>query len=374
MKSAAMFPSLHAQLDADVGYRRTGSLIVIRTERERDFMQARAAELAAQGVRLEYLSRREVQLAEPILEGDFLGATVCADDATVDPMALNLAFQRAAARLGVRFLRHLPATKLLIRSGRVRGVLTTDVILEAPCVILATGIELASLMPGAAGATAASTSTATATTTAATSTAAAAMGPRIEMKPLLGQLLVTEPLPQVLRHCVLDARYIALKGGHGMHEEGSGDQAGTTDQADDILGVGFGLEQTIHGNILIGNTREAPRPDRTTSIAAVQAIARYAATFAPRLRSVHIVRTFAGLRPYTADGLPLIGPVDEIPGLFLCGGHGSDGITLSPISGKLVAEMVAHGTTPAGSLPVLPRRLGVGRAASVTPEGEARTR
>lgn len=42
--------------------------------------------------------------------------------------------------------------------------------------------------------------------------------------------------------------------------------------------------------------------------------------------------------------LPLIGPVDEVPGLFLCGAHGSYGITLSSVSGKLVADMIVTGT------------------------------
>ncbi|MDP2872950.1 MAG: FAD-dependent oxidoreductase [Bacillota bacterium] len=331
MKSAGMLRSLHDELGADVGYRQTGSLIVIRTASELDFMQARAAELAAQGVRLALLSRRGVQQAEPLLDGDLLGATVCAEDGTVDPMALNLAFQRVAARLGARFLPHTPVKSVLIRSGRVCGAETEAGVFEAPCVVLATGVGLGSLVPDG--------------------------GPPVIMKPLLGQLLVTEPLPPVLRHCCLDARYIVLKGGHGLHEDDGRDDNEAGEAGDDPVGVGFGLEQTIHGNILIGNTREAPRPDRATSRAAVQAIARYAASFAPRLRGVHIIRTFAGLRPYTVDGLPLIGPVEEVPGLFLCGGHGSDGITLSPISGKLIAEMIITGETPAECLPVLPGRL-----------------
>ncbi|MDD4090025.1 MAG: FAD-dependent oxidoreductase, partial [Tissierellia bacterium] len=55
---------------------------------------------------------------------------------------------------------------------------------------------------------------------------------------------------------------------------------------------------------------------------------------------VNIIRTMAGFRPGTKDGSPIIGEVDGFPGLFIAAGHEGDGVALSPITGKSVAEMV----------------------------------
>ena len=58
----------------------------------------------------------------------------------------------------------------------------------------------------------------------------------------------------------------------------------------------------------------------------------------PALAQVNIIRTFAGLRPYTPDGLPILGPLAELPGLIMAAGHEGDGIALAPVTGKKVAE------------------------------------
>ena len=54
---------------------------------------------------------------------------------------------------------------------------------------------------------------------------------------------------------------------------------------------------------------------------------------------------WVGPRPVTADGLPLVGATN-VPGVFVAGGHGMWGITLGPITGKLLAEQMITGTAP----------------------------
>lgn len=41
--------------------------------------------------------------------------------------------------------------------------------------------------------------------------------------------------------------------------------------------------------------------------------------------------------------MPLLGPVKGLRGFFMAAGHEGDGIALSPITGKLVAEQIVHG-------------------------------
>jgi len=53
--------------------------------------------------------------------------------------------------------------------------------------------------------------------------------------------------------------------------------------------------------------------------------------------------TWAGLRPATADGLPLIGGLPGHDGLFLASGHGMLGVTLAPATAALLAPLVLEG-------------------------------
>ncbi|KPA73239.1 D-amino-acid dehydrogenase [Leptomonas pyrrhocoris] len=58
-----------------------------------------------------------------------------------------------------------------------------------------------------------------------------------------------------------------------------------------------------------------------------------------------ISKTWAGYRPCTSDMKPIIGESPHHPGLWMCFGHGSNGLTLGPVSGRLLAELIA-GETP----------------------------
>ena len=64
---------------------------------------------------------------------------------------------------------------------------------------------------------------------------------------------------------------------------------------------------------------------------------------------------WVGARPVTSDGLPLIGAT-ATPGLHVTGGHGMWGMTLGPLSGKLLAELIVTGRTPRELLPLDPCR------------------
>jgi len=65
---------------------------------------------------------------------------------------------------------------------------------------------------------------------------------------------------------------------------------------------------------------------------------------------------WAGLRPATPDGLPLLGPLDGMPGLFVASGHGMLGVTLAPATGVAIAAMLDGGGVPAELEPFRPLR------------------
>ena len=78
----------------------------------------------------------------------------------------------------------------------------------------------------------------------------------------------------------------------------------------------------------------------------------------PALRGVDLddrTDEWVGSRPCTVDGLPLVGATRS-PRVHVAGGHSMWGITLGPVTGKLLAEQIMTGTTPAELAPFDPLR------------------
>lgn len=52
-------------------------------------------------------------------------------------------------------------------------------------------------------------------------------------------------------------------------------------------------------------------------------------------------RQWAGSRPMTADGVPIIGQLKKVPNVYVAGGHGMLGLTMGPGTGKILADMIS---------------------------------
>src|SRR4030095_10926263 len=63
----------------------------------------------------------------------------------------------------------------------------------------------------------------------------------------------------------------------------------------------------------------------------------------PAVTNLPIVDTWSGLRPRAPDNLPVLGPCDEIGGLFYATGHYRNGILLAPVTGELIDAAVVDG-------------------------------
>jgi glycine oxidase len=79
-----------------------------------------------------------------------------------------------------------------------------------------------------------------------------------------------------------------------------------------------------------------------------------AATSSSRFGGVRV-----GLRPGTSDELPLIGPSSTMRGVYYAAGHYRNGILLSPLTAKLVADLVLDGGRAPELELVKPERFGL---------------
>ena len=71
----------------------------------------------------------------------------------------------------------------------------------------------------------------------------------------------------------------------------------------------------------------------------------------PSLESAELVQQTACLRPYCTDGLPILGRVPNMEGVYLATGAGRKGILLGPVMGGAIADLILQGNT---ELPVDP--------------------
>lgn len=94
--------------------------------------------------------------------------------------------------------------------------------------------------------------------------------------------------------------------------------------------------------VRVAGMMEFTAPDRPADPRRVQAIVNAARTLLPSADLTRRTDVWAGPRPCTPDGLPLVGPTWS-PRVHVCGGHGMWGIALGPLSGKLLAESIVTG-------------------------------
>lgn len=309
LESSAMFEGLGEELAADIEYHRCGGMIAIENARQLAIMEKFVERQKSHGLPVDIIGIDEARRRQPALSPTLVGSTYSPADADVSPLKLTFAFARAARRGGADLRTGTTVKELLVKKGRVEGVVTDAGSFRADFTINATGVWAPAIGRMA--------------------------GLEIPIKPRRGQIIVTEAMPPLINGELWSARYIVAKHNPEMIRE-------EDPQAAD-LGVGMSIGQTQEGTLLIGGTREFAGYEPLTTPEGTNAILRHVANILPALKKVHVIRTFAGLRPYTPDGMPILGPVDGLAGLVMAAGHEGDGIALAPITGRMVAEYIADG-------------------------------
>lgn len=114
------------------------------------------------------------------------------------------------------------------------------------------------------------------------------------------------------------------------------------------LGSGLYFSQSTRGEIVggIGNPRTPPGASQASSTRFLALYARALIRACPSLSSLKIQRQWAGLYDLSPDNAPIVGPVDEVPGLFLASGFMGHGFMMAPAVGKRLARAIATGETP----------------------------
>ena len=298
--STMRFDELAEQLPYPIEFKKNGSMVVIERESELESMHAFAGQQNQHGIKVSFLKPGEARELVPMLSDQIAGATYSPLDGKINPIRLTLALVLGAKQRGATIKIGEEVKRIEIDNAKVRGVTTSHHTYHGGVVVNATGVHAPQTVR--------------------------MIGLDVPIKPRRGQILVTQAVEPIAHCCMLSAGYITAK-----FDPSAASQSGT----------GVSIDQTAKGNILIGSTREFVGYNRQTTLEGLSQIALSARKIIPRLGTLNVIRSFAGLRPYTPDGLPILGPVDSIKGLIMAAGHEGDGITLAPVTGELIAQLIA---------------------------------
>lgn len=110
------------------------------------------------------------------------------------------------------------------------------------------------------------------------------------------------------------------------------------------------------GEAIAGSTMENAGFDSRVTREGLKTILEGAVQLCPALEGAEVRRTWAGLRPMTPDGLPILGKEPGVDGLWYATGHGRNGILLAAISGFFIAQLV-NGQAPSFAPAMRPDRF-----------------
>ncbi len=295
----SLVEALRDETGIDVQYLAPGILLPAGTEQRAQVLRAVAGWQQGLGLNLEWVEGSPLRLLEPALAESVLGAAYSPQGHHVNPGLLTQTLAQAAAGRGAVLKQGTAVVGFLRQGSRVAAVRTSDGdTIAADHVVLAAGPWTRRL--------------------------ARTLGVDVPTRPVRGQMLAYRST--AVRHIIWgEDGYLVPKPGGFLF-------AGAT-----VEDVGF-------------------RP-RTTHRGLAQ-VRRMATATAPALRYPEVASDWAGLRPGSPDGRPIIGRVPGMDNVLVATGHYRNGILLGPITGRLIAQLVTEGKTEMSLEPFSLARFG----------------
>ncbi len=274
-------------------FRQGGYLFLARDDKRAKELSCSVELQRRLGLKTRLIDARAARELVPQLEpSGVLAASFNEDDAVVFPWPFVWGYAEGARALGVDIHTFCKVHAIETTGGNVSGVVTEHGSVGAPVVVNACGALSPEL--------------------------AASVGVELPTKPHRHEICASEPLKPFLGPLVAD------------------------------LGNGLYFSQSTRGEIVggIGNPKTPPGAVQTSSIRFLALYSRALIATCPSLSSLKIQRQWAGLYDLSPDHAPIVGPVDEVPGLYLSSGFMGHGFMMAPAVGKRLARMLATGETP----------------------------
>lgn len=302
--SKKLYKELSEELDIDIELRNTGSKSIIEKPEDIETLKQTLNELREAGVECELIDAKEFIKNEPNVSRDIAGGAYFPADGQLNPLLATIAISEAAYKLGAKIKTYTEVTgiELSDNGSKVEAVETTKGKIKTRYIVNAAGA-----WSGKIGEMA---------------------GINIPVVPRKGNLIVVENIAEDFLTCkiIIASDYLdSLKG-------------------DKKVAVAANVQQTREGNLLLGSSREFADFNKEVNPEVISEIAKRCIRFFPVLAGLHTIRSWAGLRPYSPDMLPIISD-SPIEGFYIASGHEGVGITMGPITGRLITQIITKQKT-----------------------------
>jgi len=266
-----------------------------------------------EGINVRLMEGHQLRKLEPTLGEDIIVGVEEWDGWMVNPFKVNYGFAYAARKLGTEFLFSTQVKKIERDKERIASVITDREKIKTDFLVNAAGAWASEI--------------------------GEMLGLAIPVTARRGQIIVTEPVPLNKRwRYILDADYLTTAFDLAAVEKSKDPRI--------KLGVAGSYVQEKSGNWTIGSSRDFAGYDSRVTMQTLKYMAKRVVKFVPKLKDVSCIRTFAGLRPFCyGDGLPILSKIENPQNLVIAAGHAGEGMTLAPITGKLIAELITESRT-----------------------------
>ena len=303
-----------------------GGLVVAHDEAALDELWSLARAQQAQGAIVELLAAKQLLQFEPALSPELEGGALYPQDGQVQPMLAVAALVSEVVRHGGRVVAGVDVLRAERgRDGAISALVTS-----------AGKVAVGGWVVNAAGPW--------------SGELAGRLGGHLAVSPRRGHVLVTEPLPPLVRRKVFEAGYV-----------------GSVHQDDSELGCSSVIEGTAGGTILLGSSRQYVGFSSPLDAEVVAAIARRAIAIVPSLAGARLMRAYVGFRPATPDRLPIIGADPGVGRLLHATGHEGAGVGLALVTAELVESLVLEEEPPVDMAPFAPGRFDAVATAGAAP-------
>nr|WP_208752126.1 FAD-dependent oxidoreductase [Bacillus cereus] len=316
--SQKLVTDLSEELEHSFEYRAPGSILVCESDEEMEAAQQWVNRQKEAGLPFRMLDRQDIREESPFFADDLLGGLECATDSTVNPYLLAFALLAESKKFGTKAFNHTEVKEMKRDIDGSFIVETTNGTFTAKQVVNATGVWAPKI--------------------------GQMLDVNIPIEPRKGHIIVASRQQHVGCRKVMEFGYLISKFG-GQRK---------VDALTEKYGVALVFEPTESQNFLIGSSREFVGFHTRINNEVIKCIANRAIRFYPKMVDMMVIRSYAGLRPWTEDHLPIISRVEHIPNYFIAAGHEGDGISLAAVTGKVIEELLNEKET---IIPIEPLRL-----------------
>jgi sarcosine oxidase subunit beta len=312
-ESLKLYKNLAEEIGCDIEYENVGSLVCSVDEKQHPDMEKHFRNKQAEGINVRVVEGHELRKLEPTLGEDVVVGVEEWDSCTVNPFKVNYGLAYAARKLGTEFLFSSQVKKIETDKERIASVITDREKIKTNFLVNAAGAWASEI--------------------------GKMLGLTIPVRARRGQIIVTEPVPLNERwRYILDADYLTTAFDLAAVEKSK--------DARIKLGVAGSYIQEKSGNWTIGSSRDFAGYNNRVTMQTLKYMAKRVIKFVPRLKDISCIRTFAGLRPFCyGDGFPILSKIKNLQNFVIATGHAGKGMTLAPITGKLIAELITESRT-----------------------------